>query len=366
MKWRKLHRRLHLWLGLSVGVLFTVIALTGSVLVFYDDLDKWLNLPPRAAGEQDVRDFDQALLTLRGTYPDKTGSWRLEVSDDTTVIAARYYNPVETRGEDFAPMMVWLSADGQQVLRRDFWGQYTMTWLYNLHFRLLMGKTGGVIVGYLGLACLYLLVSGLVAWWPKHGQWKKQLGFKRRTSRIGLLYDCHKTVGLAATLPLILLTVTGVMLALPNESRFLLEPVFGPSQSAKFTPPAVSAGKQLSPSQAQRIAFQTLPGANMAWIETPATDGGRNYYRMRMQMDIDPSRRFPHSYVYIDAVSGDVDEVFDYSRQGATNTIMNWLHPLHDGSFFRLAGRILWVLSGIAVLALFVLGLWRWRVRTSR
>ena len=366
MKWRKLHRRLHLWLGLSVGILFTLIAVSGSVLVFYDELDKFLNLAPRAIGQQDRRDFDQALITLRDTYPDKKESWRLEVSDDTTVIAARYYNPVETRGEDFAPMMVWLSANGEQVLRQDFWGHYAMTWLYNLHFRLLLGKTGGVIVGYLGLACLYLLISGLVAWWPKKGQWMNKLRFKARSSKVGLLYDWHKTIGLAATLPLMLLTLSGVMLALPSESRFLLEPVFGPSQTANFSPPPARPGTQLTPTEAQTIALQALPGANTAWIETPAINGERNYYRVRLQVDDDPSRRFPHSYVYIDAITGKVEEVFDYQSQGATNTIMNWLHPLHDGTLFALPGRVLWTISGIAALALFGLGVWRWRVRTTR
>lgn len=368
INWRKIHRRIHLWLGLSVGVLFTIIALSGAILVFYNELDSAFNLPATSASQADLApDYDNALQTLRAAYPDKTRSWRFEVTDNGGVIPARYYNPAETAGEDFAPMMVWLSADGSTVLRRDFWGQYFVTWTYNLHFRLLLGKTGGIVVGYLGLACTYLLLSGLIAWWPKAGQWPKQLRFKRRTNRVGLLYDWHKTLGLISAVPLLLLCITGVMLALPDESRFVLEPVFGPSQYASFqSDNTTSAPPTILPARALTIAEQALPGSKGAWIETPDAEGPRDHYRIRLQADGDPSRRFPHSYVYINGVSGKVMEVFDYHQQGTTNTIMNWLHPLHDGTFFRLAGRLLWTLSGIVVLALFGLGLWRWRVRNTR
>ncbi|MEQ5805979.1 PepSY domain-containing protein [Alteromonas sp. NFXS44] len=366
INWRKVHRRIHLWLGLSVGILFTVIALSGAILVFYNELDSALNLPASQSQHAATSpDYDTALKTLRAAYPDKNRSWRFEVTNDAGVIPARYYNPKETAGEDFAPMMVWLTADGTTVLRRDFWGQYFVTWIYNLHFRLLLGSTGGIIVGYLGLACTYLLISGLIAWWPKRGQWARQLRFKRKANKIGLLYDWHKTLGLFSAIPLLLLCVTGVMLALPKESRFVLEPVFGQSQFANFASEnATSAPPVISPAQALAIAKQVLPASKGAWIETPDAGGSRAHYRIRLQVSGDPSRRFPHSYVYIDGVSGKVLEVFDYQIQGATNTIMNWLHPLHDGTYFTLAGRILWLLTGMLTLGLFVLGIWRWMLRT--
>ena len=82
----------------------------------------------------------------------------------------RYYNPPETAHRDFAPLMAWLSPDGTRVLRRDFWGDYAMTWIYDLHYRLQFGKVGGVIFGYAGLGLLALLLSGLWAWWPR-GSW---------------------------------------------------------------------------------------------------------------------------------------------------------------------------------------------------
>ena len=41
--WRRVWLRLHLYLGLAVGALLVVVGLTGSALVFMNELDAWLN-----------------------------------------------------------------------------------------------------------------------------------------------------------------------------------------------------------------------------------------------------------------------------------------------------------------------------------
>jgi uncharacterized iron-regulated membrane protein len=126
---QRLVRKVHLWLGLSLGALFVLLGLTGSVLVFYTEIDRQLN--PALAVAAAPPDWDQAVRTLRTAFPDKQGPWRLEVTQDRGAIPARYYNPPETAGRAFAPMMVWLSPDGRHVLRQDFWGDYAMTWIYD-------------------------------------------------------------------------------------------------------------------------------------------------------------------------------------------------------------------------------------------
>ena len=42
MTLRTVARRVHLWLGLSLGLLFVVSGLTGSILAFYPELDRAL------------------------------------------------------------------------------------------------------------------------------------------------------------------------------------------------------------------------------------------------------------------------------------------------------------------------------------
>jgi uncharacterized iron-regulated membrane protein len=364
--WRKTARRLHLWLGLSVGLLLVLISLSGAAVVFYVELDQALH--PQLQQAQAEPDYQQALATVRALYPDRTGPWRFEVTDSAGIIPARYYNPVETQGQGFAPLLLWLSSDGRTVLRQEFWGQHLMTWLYNLHYQLLLGSTGTVVVGYFGLASLLLLLSGLMAWWPKAGQWRKSLSFKSRSSVIGALYDWHKSLGLLSVLPLLLLTLTGVMLALPEPTAAVLQQLPGQkAKAATLSAPEVSApevdpGQQhIRLNQALSAARGAAPEGQLAWIETPALQGP--YYKFRVQLPGDPSRRFPHSYIQIDAYSGAVAQLLDIREQGSTERVLNWLHPLHDGSVGGLVLRCVWLLFGFFPLLLAWLGIRRYLLR---
>lgn len=368
--WRLFSRRLHLWLGLSVGMILLLISLSGAAIVFYVELDRWLHpalqVPVAPTG---APDWDQAVKTLQATYPDKTGPWRLEVTPDQQLIPARYNQPQETQDQHFAPLLVWLSADGRQVLRQDYWGQFLLTWLYNLHYQLLLGATGTLLVGYLGVASLVLLTSGLLAWWPRRGQWRKSLQFKSRRSTSGLLYDWHKTVGLCCVLPLMLLTVTGVMLALPGPIQPLLQLLPGQKPNPGLLAwPAATQSAALKPvlplADAVGILRQQFPQAKLAWIEVPARAGG--YYQFRVQLPGDPSRRFPHSYIQMDRSSGAIVRIQDIRQRGSSERVKNWLHPLHDGSAGGLWLRWTWLLMGLSPLCLALLGTWRYIDRTRR
>ena len=354
---RLLVRQVHVWTGLTLGALFALLGVTGSALVFYPEIDALLH-PELRAETPTSPDWDRALATVRTAYPEKTGPWRFEVTGTSGAIPARYYNPPETAGEDFAPMLVWLSPDGGQVLRRDYWGDTTMTFLYDLHYRLLMGKTGAVVLGVVGLALLLLLITGLMVWWPK-GQLSKALRYKADAPPLRRLRDQHKLAGLGGLVLLLLLTGTGVMLELPKESDAVLAALTGPADSLPSPVSSRWEGRQMTVSSAIAAARRALPEARLAWIEIPGPGDGA--FRLRMQQPGDPSRRFPHSFVWVDQYSGKVIAVHDRDRAGRLSRINSWVHPLHDGSFAGLGTRILTVIAGLVPLFLFWTGYSQWR-----
>lgn len=361
MSWRGLCKKLHLWLGLTVGTALLVLGLSGAALVYYVPLDRWLH-PAIDTQHAQPPNWDRALATLRARFPDKTGPWRLEATGDGGAIPARYYHPPETTGQGFAPMMVWLSPDGSQLLRRDYWGDYLVTWLYNLHYQLLLGATGSWVVGWLGLASALLLFSGLYSWWPKVGRWRRQFQVSAGAPALRALLEWHRLIGVLSALPLLLLCLTGAALALPGPTATLLGWTLGTPGAAPVL--ASQSGPQVLPSTALAAARQALPGARLAWIETPPLSGGN--YRFRLQLPGDPSMRFPHSYVTVQGQSAKVLAIFDARAQGPATTFNNWLHPLHDGSAGGFWLRSLWLLAGAAPLMLFTLGIRRWRLRRRR
>lgn len=368
---RRAVRQVHLWLGLGLGGLFALLGLTGSVLAFYPEIDALLHPEIRVESvHRTPPDWDRALATVRRAFPDKAGPWRFEDTRTTLgyapggSIPARYYDPPERAGSH-ARMMVWLSPDGTQVLRRDYWGEYAMTFIYDLHFRLLLGETGGQVLGWTGLALLALLLSGLWAWWPR-GSWAKALRIKRGAAAQRVLRDWHKLSGLGGLALLLLLTGTGVILELPKQSDAVLGAAGLRVDAAPHVPKGGMAA--ISAALAVRNGMAALPGGRLAWVETPPVHGGA--WKLRVQVPGDPAPRFPHSFVWVDAASGRVLAVQDARTASGGTSVNNWIHPLHDGSVLGIAGRVVIVLTGLVPLLLFVTGVWRWldrrRAREAR
>ncbi|MFA6032214.1 MAG: PepSY-associated TM helix domain-containing protein [Myxococcota bacterium] len=221
MSVRRFVQRAHAWLGLSLGLIIVLISTTGSLLVFYPEIDAALNPSAQYAEVAGDVDLIRAEETLRTHHPDRPGPWRLEVTGRPGAIPARYYNPPETAGRAFAPMMLWLSPDGREVVRTSFWGDYAMTFIYDLHYRLLADKAGGKLVGYFGLAAILLVLTGLWSFWPR-GSWAKALTLRVKAHPLRRWRDIHKAAGLIGLIPLLMLFATGVMLALPQESEAVL------------------------------------------------------------------------------------------------------------------------------------------------
>lgn len=338
-------RRFHLWLGLSLGLLFALAGLTGSALVFYVEADALLHPEIRIEGRATPTSYDHALAALRRAYPDHDGPWRFEVTDRPGAIPARYYDPPERAGRAFAPMLVWLSPDGNRVLRRDWWGDSAMTWIYDLHYRLKLEKPGGTAMGLAGLAMILLMISGVWAWWPR-GRVGKALRVRPGAVPIRRLRDLHKLAGLASLALLLPLAITGALLDLPGML---------PADTLPKPLSSAESGRDIGPAAALRIARACYPGARIAWIETPGPADAP--YHLRVQFSGDPSHRFPHGHVWIDRWSG---RVIGAAEGGAFNA---WLHPIHDGSLAGLPTRLLVFAAGFVPFFLFLTGWLRYRAR---
>ena len=357
---RLLVRRVHLWLGLSLGLLFAVLGLTGSALVFYTGIDVALHpavearrgdLPPGLTSPV----WDRALATGRTRWRHPGDKWALEVTGEGGPIPARYY-PAFGQGHHTDRMMVWFSADGTRVVRAEPWGGYLMSWLYQLHMALLAGDLGGQVVGWSGVAILLLLVSGIAAWWPR-GSWRKAVAFKRDAVPIRRLRDLHKLSGLWSMVLLFVLVATGVLLALPTVTQALLAPATVPAPKS-----AVGSGRQIAIVQALNAAHGAMPDGRIVFIDMPSA--GDAPIRVRLQVPGDPHRRFPGSYVFIDQLSGRVLAVHDVRRAGTGTTLASWVRTLHDGTVGGMATRILAVLIGFVPTILFATGMFHWLRRT--
>ncbi|MGD9835669.1 MAG: PepSY-associated TM helix domain-containing protein, partial [Piscinibacter sp.] len=345
-----------------------------SLLVFYTELDALLN--PRLAwrpADGTVHRYEPVLRALQAAHPQRDGSWRIELPPrGQGLVTARYLRPRETAGEGFAPLLATVHPARHEVLASRFWGDTAMTWVYDLHYTLLAGDAGRWAVGGLGALLAASLLTGVWLWWPTPVQRAAAWRLKRGAGRPRQVFDLHRLGGIYPLLLTALLALTGVVLAWPE----VIEPAV-----ARLSPPLTVVPPRAEPPYADAAfigidaalhrARERFPQGVPRWIDTPEPATGA--YRIRLQQPGEPSERFPRTLVWIDAWRGDVLAVRDARVQGAGDTLLAWVHPLHNGEAFGLPGRLLVCAAGFVPLLLAITGTMRWldrrrgeRARRSR
>lgn len=366
-RWRRFWLACHLYLGLSGGLVFTVAGLTGSVLVFYIELDEIVNpslkISPEQA-KQPLQSYEALYQAIKTSQPQRPGAWRLELPrHPQAMLMARYYRPDEKQHLQFAPLMVWVNPYTAEVVSCRFWGEYLMTWIYDLHYSLLLDKTGKTIMGIMGLVLVVSLVTGLYLWWPKTGKFKNALTFKAKASSTRFIYDLHKINGVYGFLVLLLLLISGVVLAMPevfNPFINRVSPFYQPS--ANLSSP-VPGAQRISLDQAVQAALYQFPKATLRWLETPKD--AEASYRIMLYQDGEPSLRFPKTMVWVDQYSGKTLSVRNPREQSWGDAFINLLHPLHNGEVLGLPGRLIVFISGFMPAILMVTGFLRWRQKRN-
>src|SRR5690606_32493340 len=159
---RRLLSWLHLWVGLVAGTLFAVLGLSGSLLVFHEDLLRWQH--PQLEGH--VLEPDGEVLAAILARETPRGLRSIQFPDASMPTYIGFY--VDGRRGYFAP------EDGDLLLMRST-GDDFLLWLQDLHIHFLAGEAGEQVVGIVGWVALGLLLTGLYLWWPKRGKLKVSL-----------------------------------------------------------------------------------------------------------------------------------------------------------------------------------------------
>lgn len=362
MRARHYWLKLHWYLGFTLGSVFALLGVTGSLLAFYPEIDRALNpaLHPSAPMSQ-LESIQAVVDQLRTLYPERDGGWRIELPlHADTPITARYAQAAERAGRSFSPLMVTL--DPVTLVRTSdrIWGDYLVTWIYDLHYTLLFDATGKVIVGIIGLVMLLSLLSGLWLWWPSMMRWRGALRPVLREGSVRRIYDMHVLGGAYGAVLMVVLALTGAGLALPEQTRSVVESVFSMKPTAEVHRYAViDEAATIDLDEAVAIARDRFPQAELRWIDVPGL--GEGPIGVRLYQPAEPGRRFPKTRVWIDPASGEILAVRDPAQNAPGNTVLDWLHPLHNGEALGLAGRWLAFVSGFLPLLLFVTGFIRWR-----
>ena len=335
----------HRWAGWVLAIVLVLLGLTGSLLAFYEPLDRAgahrLQVVPQPHPAARAIDPIELRAQLLARHPqlrmDHLSLHRAEGQ------AARFH-VLPLPGSPGEPTYDEVFVDpytGRELGHR-LWGDITqgpvnlMPFVYRLHYSLAMGEAGSLVLGLLALFwtvdCFvgaYLTfparqarrtqvsVRGSGSWWSR---WRPAWRMRWSASSYKFHFDLHRTGGLWLWAMLFVFAWSGV--------AFNLQAVYKPAMSALLLPYSQAQDALTSRDIRDRH------GATRLYFDV---DTGR-----LMATDL-PTGRF------------------------AGNTVTTWLLALHMAQVGGLAFRIFVCLAGLGVVALSVTGLviW-WRKRRAR
>lgn len=217
---RKFLLKLHLWLSLPLGIIITLICLSGATLVFKNEIRNALGMPkvvaPHGKSGKGGKDGKTASLQQEKA----TVSHQCSPNGCSQCPSKEVCHPSASAKDDASAKSNEAVKEKASVVgkssskdapygtttKRDFFSYVT-----KFHTGLLMGYVGKLIVTYTTLFFVFILLSGIFIFLPGNGKQLRQRfkvewgkGAKRR------LFDLHVSLGWWTLLWLLLLAVTGL------------------------------------------------------------------------------------------------------------------------------------------------------------
>ena len=348
---RRVWLQIHLWLGLTLGVLGAVVGVTGSVLVFDQEIDGALN-PQRyatsgAATALPYADYAQRAARAVGEKA-RTANLRLATGEGMPIVAF-------VRAPEGAGLRrIYLDPPTGRVLDAPL-GRGLVGWAHDLHESLTLREYNGrEIVGAVGIAILVSSLSGIYLWWPRRRIARRDFGFRRG---FALSRNLHQTFGLYASLVLAMLSFTGAMIAFPDASRAIVGAFTVVSPSARGIESAPAPGRPMSPDEAAALARARLPGATVTGVGFPA--GPRGAYRIALREPGDEGER-GGAAIFIDPRSGEVLRQVDRASRTTGDAFLAFQRPLHEGDPLGFFGRVVICVVGLLPALFVVTGTIMW------
>jgi len=364
----------HSWMGLITGFLMILIAVSGSIAVFNDEIE-WLATPEiRADPAKELVSVDKITKSIRTDYDQSSFEIFFPPGNHWTYSA-------ETTTEQGALNLLFDPGSGQITKVRPR-GGYTWSlsfWIRQFHVRLLMGLWGRVFVGIFGVTLIISCITGLLV----YRNWIKSMFQLRRGRRPRVFYmDLHKLIGFWSLIFNIMIGFTGAFLGLENlynqiQRKWLDPPTQTQVISQEVTPQSPDTSQpqteiQLASTLISR-AQSHFPQMKITRISFPRFDPNRTDPIVIRGDHPGPLIATGQSRVIIDPYSGNVLSSLDAREVDTPSFLYNMLDPLHHGylgkefgSYIKYLIKTLWAILGLTPGILAITGSMMWWMRNRR
>lgn len=215
---KKIFRKIHLWLSVPFGLIITLVCFSGAMLVFENEANEWFRrvLYYVETVKESPLPMDKLLEKVATTLPDSVSVTGVSISSDpgrayqvslskprrASLYVDQYTGEVKGKSERSGFFMFmfrmhrWLLDSMNPGNEGIFWGK--------------------MIVGVSTLLLVFVLISGIVIWWPRTRKaLKNSLKITATKGWRRFWYDLHVAGGMYALIFLLAMALTGLTWSFP-------------------------------------------------------------------------------------------------------------------------------------------------------
>jgi uncharacterized iron-regulated membrane protein len=370
--WRDVWLKIHLWLGLALGLFLSVIGLTGSALVFFQEIDQALNpelrivaAPPQGRSAwRPLEDIAEA--ARKGIAGNATLGFSYWPQSDDQAFLFYYRLPVagaqkpQTWHVFVDPYEAKVTGarlwrDPENVFRGSF-----VRFLFDLHYDLLWPVTGDIVVGVMAVLAFVSTLTGVYLWWPRNGKWRNAFTMKWPARAERVTYDLHRLSGIFLLPVALAVLMSGVYFNLPDQFRAIVE-AFSTLTKPQTIRSVAEGGGRITLDDAVAIAAKRFPDGRVYATVQPASDTAPYVVNQLFPIGFGLDGR---RTLFVDRYRGEILHVND-PLSGDGDGFMAWQWPLHSGYVAGWPGRIAVFLFGLSWPLVFVTGTIRWRHKSG-
>jgi uncharacterized iron-regulated membrane protein len=187
---RKALFQVHLWTGIALGLYVFVISVSGSAIVFRNELYKSIWPGPRivAIGSHRLT-HDELRDEARRAYPQYKLSWIWDAKQPNQATEIWLDRKGHKKERLFDPYT------GQDLGESRPYSIQLIGWLIDLHVNLLGGDKGRLINGACAVIVLLLSFTGAVLWWPGTDRWRRSLTIQTSSNWKLFNWELHNVTG---------------------------------------------------------------------------------------------------------------------------------------------------------------------------
>ena len=372
---RKIFRNIHLWLSVPFGILITLICFSGAALVFEKEVMELCHRELYFVKKVEAAPLpmEQLMTKVAATLPDSVSVTGVNISSDPE----RAYQVTLSK-----PRRASMYVD---QYTGEITGKYERAPFFNFMFRMhrwlldSMKQDGGIfwgkmIVGTSTLMFVFVLISGVVVWWPRTRKaLKNSLKIVANKGLRRFWYDLHVAGGMYALVFLLAMALTGLTWSFQwYRTGFYktfgveVQPSMGHGNAAANA--TAKGGKRdgkpegregrgahrYSPYTNWQQVYEQLAEANPDYKQISVSDGSASVAvpRFGNQRGTDRYKFNPRN--------GEITETTLYKDLDNSGKIRGWIYSVHVGSWGGMLTRILTFVAALIGASLPLTGYYLW------